>query len=121
MSLETCGWFKDLAGEFEQEATQRGKQERQEMFGVRFCVLKLGFKMTRETPKFIEQRIRDLLRLFSHPPTLSRLGFHLSAAAPVHLTRLSTPLCSCSPCCRCDAATLCAGALSKPGQTDSPG
>lgn len=50
----------------------------------------------RNSGVFIEQRIRDLFRLFSHLPIPSHLGFHLSVPAPVHLTRLSIPPCSVS-------------------------
>lgn len=126
MSLGTCGLFKDLTSEFEREAAQRLKtRKRREAW----CLLLLfeawlGDDM-RNSGVFIEQRIRDPFRLFSHPPIPSHLGFHLSVSAPVHLSRLSIPPCSVS-------ALVVAGArlpvpcfvllwYQKPGQTDSSG
>lgn len=126
MSLGTCGLFKDLTSEFEREAAQRLETRKKRDV---WCLLLLfegwlGDDM-RNSGVFIEQRIRDLFRLFSHPPIPSHLGFHLSASAPVHLTRLSIPPCSVS-------ALVVAGArlpvpcfvllwYQKPGQTDSSG
>lgn len=97
MSLETCGLFKDLTSEFEREAAQRGETRKRRDV----CCLLLLFEAwlqddTRNSGVFIEQRIRDLFRLFSHPPIPSHLDFHLSASAPVHLTRLSIPPCTVS-------------------------
>lgn len=99
MSLGTCGLFKDLAAEFEREEAQR-------LFEAW-----LGDD-TRNSGVLIEQRIRDLFHLFSHPPIPNHLGFQLSASVPVHLIRLSMPPCFMSALVVA-SAVFCASVVSK--------